>query len=65
MKNDNYKIIELFFYVLIVIAGLVLLIMGRAKGPELPRDATPPPIQVTLQRAERWNHHATLLNWKG
>lgn len=53
MKNNSYKITELFFYVLIVIVGLVLLIMGKAKGPELPRYATPPSAQATLQRVER------------
>jgi cell division protein YceG involved in septum cleavage len=65
MKNNKYKIIELFIYVIIVIAGLVLLITGKAKGPEPPDDATPPPAQVTIQSGERWNDHAALLNWKG
>jgi hypothetical protein len=65
MKNNKYKIIELFFYVLIVIVGLVLLIMGKAKEPELPSDATPPPTQVNVQSAERWNYYAALFNWKG
>lgn len=65
MKNNKYKIIELFFYVLIVIVGLILLITGKAKGQEPSGDATPPPAQVTIQSVERWNDHAALLNWKG
>jgi hypothetical protein len=64
MKNNKSKIIELFLYVLIVIVGLILLIIGKAEGPEPPSDATPP-AQVTVQSVERWNYHAALLNWKG
>ena len=65
MKKNKYKIIELFFYVLIVIVGVVLLITGKAKEPKLPSDVTPPPAQVNVQSAERWNYHAALLDWKG
>jgi hypothetical protein len=64
MKNNKYTIIELFFYVLIVIVGVILLVMGKAKEPEPPSDATPP-AQVSVQSAERWNYHAALLDWKG
>lgn len=62
MKNNKYKIIELFFYMLIVIVGLVLLITGKAKEPEPPSDTTPP-AQVNVQ--SEVNDHAALFNWKG
>lgn len=52
MQDNKYKIIELFFYVLIVIVGLILLITGQAKDPSL-KDATPPPAQANVQSAER------------
>jgi len=41
MKDNKYKVMELFFYVLIVVVGLVLLIIGKIKEPEPPSAATP------------------------
>ena len=66
MKNDKYKIIELFFYVLIVIVGLVLLIMEKAKGPELPSAAkyyiTCTFTSQMLKIQVKWLHFAIFAN---
>lgn len=57
--NSKHKVIELFFYVFIVIVGVILLIMGKVKEPEPPRDATPP-AQVSVQSEERGTYDAAI-----
>ncbi len=65
MKNNKNKVIELFFYVLIVIVGLILLIIGKVKEPVSPNDAMPPPTQIGVQITERGKTNAVISNWKG
>lgn len=57
--NNKHKVIELIFYVFIVIVGVILLIMGKVKEPE-PPSATPPPAQVSVQSAERGTYDAAI-----
>lgn len=49
--NNKQKVIELIFYVLIVIVGVVLLVLGKLKNTEPPRYTTPP-AQTSNQRSE-------------
>jgi len=52
MKDNKYKIIELFVYIIIVIIGIALLIFGRAKGPET-APGPEPTAQVSVLSSER------------
>lgn len=57
MKEGKFRIMELFFYILIVIIGLLLLFMGRMKEKEVP---THTPLPVCMSVAGRGNHHAAI-----
>ena len=46
MRDNKYKIMELFVYILIVIIGIALLIFGKADNP-LPEDIPSPPAVQT------------------
>lgn len=52
MKDNKYKIMELFLYIIIVIIGLALLLFGKV-GPENGGGTEPPPGQtISAERSE-------------
>ena len=57
MKDDKFKIMELFLYVVIVVVGLLFLLFGK---PELKLDSgLEPPAAETIQQ-ERGEPSAAL-----
>ena len=66
MKNNKHQVMELFFYILIVIVGLVLLFMSKAKEPVPPNDAiSPPPAQTDVQNTEKGETNAVIFDRQG
>lgn len=57
MKDNKYKMIELFVYIVIVIIGLALLLFSK-EAPEKGGGMEPPPGQTII--AERSEPDATL-----
>jgi hypothetical protein len=50
MKDNKYKVIELFIYIIVVVIGLALLLFGKAE-PVLHEGGaeTPPPITTNAK----------------
>ena len=65
MKNNKYRVMELFLYILIVIVGLVFLFMGKSKEPPTNDTITPPPTQTDVQHTERGKTNAVIFDRQG
>lgn len=48
MKNSKYQVMEMFFYLLIVIAGVLMLLFGGDRDAKPDADRTSPPAQVSV-----------------